>query len=187
MRSVLLAVSAIVMTGTLTVPVFADEPQSADPLGMWECPQTGNATLYTNRERVGCRKIELKPLSVVPPRPEFPANLLHPMVTVPDVEGSPQIPPPAPAHSRNVPDWAKGWYANNTSDAPVQTEVCSLYSEWLQLVQRTRGGFFFGSDPSYGTDPSGRNYLPTNPFWDNARYGALARIFGAGFVPIGCL
>jgi hypothetical protein len=186
MRSIQLMLSVIV-TGTLTMPVFADEPRPADPLGMWECPQTGAVILYTNREREGCRKLELKPVSVVPAMPEFHANHVQPTVPTLDIDHMPQTSSPVPAHSRNVPDWAKGWYANNTSDAPVQTEVCSLYSEWLQLVQRTRGGFFFGNDPSYGSDPSGRNYLPTNPFWDNARYFALARIFGAGFVPIGCL
>jgi hypothetical protein len=69
----------------------------------------------------------------------------------------------------------------------VHEEVCSLYSEWLTLVQKTRGGFFYGSDPSYGSDLSGRNQRgPSYSFYDNARYLALARMFGTGFVPVGC-
>jgi hypothetical protein len=66
-------------------------------------------------------------------------------------------------------------------------EVCSMYMEWLNLNQKSRGGFFYGSDPSYGGDPTARNWRsPSNSFYDNARYQALSRIFGAGFIPIGC-
>jgi hypothetical protein len=69
----------------------------------------------------------------------------------------------------------------------VQAEVCTLYGEWLSINQKTRGGFFFGSDPSYGGDLSGWNQRgPSFSFYDNARYVTLSRMFGQGFVPIGC-
>jgi hypothetical protein len=88
---------------------------------------------------------------------------------------------------RQVPDWARDWYAGNTPSGSAQGEVCSLYMEWMQLVQKTRGGMFFGSDPSYGGDVTGRaQRMPSQSFYDNARYIALSRIFGTGFVPIGC-
>ena len=49
------------------------------------------------------------------------------------------------------------------------------------------GGHFFGTDPSYGSNPTARNwYTPSYSFYDNARYVTLSQIFGAGFVPIGC-
>jgi len=55
------------------------------------------------------------------------------------------------------------------------------------LAQKTRGGLFYGSDPSYGGDVSGRNQRgPSFSFYDNARYVTLSRMFGTGFVPVGC-
>lgn len=188
MRSALMTVSILALLGATTAPTFADEPLPPDPMGMWECPQAGDAPLYTNRERPGCRKMELKPLSIVPSPTDLPALRQQPTLMVPEIERPAVVLPPSPTHSRNVPDWAKGWYASNTTDASVQTDVCSLYSEWLQLIQRTQGGFWFGSSSSYGSDPSGRNYdIRGDSMWDNRRYLALTRIFGAGFVPIGCM
>ncbi len=88
---------------------------------------------------------------------------------------------------RPVPDWARDWYSSIAPSGSVQDEVCSLYSEWMHLVQKTRGGFFFGSDPSYGGDLSGRNQRePSYSYFDNARHLTLSRLFGRGFVPIGC-
>ncbi len=188
MRSALMTVSMLALLGTTPVPTFADEPLPADPMGMWECPQAGDVPLYTNRERPGCRKMELKPLSTVPSPTDLPALRQQPTLMVPEIERPGVVLPPSSTHSRNVPDWAKGWYASNTTDASVQTDVCALYSEWLQLIQRTQGGFWFGSSSSYGSDPSGRNYDSRgDSMWDNRRYLALTRIFGAGFVPIGCM
>ncbi len=87
-----------------------------------------------------------------------------------------------------MPEWARDWYASNTTTGSVQAEVCGLYMEWMQLVQKTRGGFFFGTDPSYGGDITGRNQRGASySFFDNARYIALSRLFGTGFVPVGCL
>jgi hypothetical protein len=89
--------------------------------------------------------------------------------------------------SQYVPDWAKQWHASVASSGSIQTDVCLLYGEWLNLTQKTRGGFFFGSDPSYGGDLSGQNQRgPSFSFYDNARYLTLAKVFGPGFVPIGC-
>jgi hypothetical protein len=88
---------------------------------------------------------------------------------------------------QTVPDWAKDWHATIASSGSVQAEVCSMYGEWLHLVQKTRGGFFYGTDPSYGGDLSGRNQRGASySFYDNARYLTLSKVFGPGFVPIGC-
>ena len=187
MRILCRSLLTIAILGPCASPIYAQETHVPDPMGMWECAQDGDVPLYTNRERDGCRKMELRPISVVPPLPEFPPRLQR--MPSPGVEADrfPQVEPTPPAQSRHIPDWGKDWYAANSSDASVQGEVCSLYSEWLQLIQRTRGGFYFGNDPSYGSDPSRRNYGMSTPFWDNARYVTLANIFGRGFVPIGCL
>ncbi len=86
-----------------------------------------------------------------------------------------------------VPGFARDWYAGNTAGTSVQAEVCGMYMEWIHLTQNSRGGFFFGTDPSYGGNPTARNWqAPSYAFYDNARYVALSRIFGAGFIPIGC-
>ena len=88
---------------------------------------------------------------------------------------------------RHVPDWARDWHASIEPSGSVQEEVCSLYSEWLHLVQKTRGGMFFGSDPSYGGELSARNQRgPSYSFYDNTRYVTLSKLFGRGFIPIGC-
>jgi hypothetical protein len=89
--------------------------------------------------------------------------------------------------SQYLPDWAKDWHATVASTGTAQAEVCALYGEWLNLNQKSRGGFYFGSDPSYGGDLSGQNQRGASfSFYDNARYLTLAKIFGPGFVPIGC-
>jgi hypothetical protein len=129
---------------------------------------------------------------------------LKPLSVVPDLENMPRIPRTAitnePQHQvpsyqerasgaggRQVPDWARDWHVNNLSSGSAQAEVCTLYMEWIQLVQKTRGGMFFGSDPSYGGDVTGRTQrMPSYSFYDNARYIALSRLFGTGFIPIGC-
>ncbi len=187
MRTLYCSLLAAALVGPLATPLHAEEPAPADPLGMWECPLSDDTSLYTNRERPGCRKMELRPLSVVPSFPESPPRLQRTYPSGAEPEHLPSLEPVPPAQSRAVPDWGRDWYAANSSDASVQTEICSLYSEWLQLIQRTRGGFYFGTDPSFGSDPSRRNYSTSTPFWDNSRYVTLASIFGRGFVPIGCL
>mgnify|MGYP001264626011 CR=1 FL=1 len=173
--------------------LLASSAQAAESseIEMWECPGPDGTTLYTNKERPGCQPKTLKALSVVPPLPELP--LLPPAGGYPTPQTvrpdwySYDTPIGALRNMRQIPDWSRDWYASNAQGGPVQIEVCSLYMEWLNLNQKTRGGMFYGTDPSYGSDPSTRySRTPGNSFADNARYQALARIFGAGFVPIGC-
>ena len=144
--------------------------------------------MYTNKERAGCKLMALKELSVVP-------SLDHmPTYQSPHVGTSrPEIPylgdrAPAAMPTRAVPGWAQDWYSSIAwNGGSIQTQVCSMYGEWMNLVEKTRGGFFFGSDPSYGGDLSGRNQRGASySFYDNTRYHTLAGIFGAGFVPVGC-
>jgi hypothetical protein len=167
-------------------PAFSDTEIGSD--ATWKCPQADGSLIYTNKEKTGCQVMVLKPLSIVP-------DLEH-MPTAPrtSTTGEPhyyEVPSyqerTAGAGGRQVPDWARDWYASNMPSGSAQGEVCSLYMEWMQLVQKTRGGMFFGSDPSYGGDVTGRaQRMPSQSFYDNARYIALSRIFGTGFVPIGC-
>jgi len=178
--SAVVAVLALVAVN----PVFADTPPPAEPSHTWECPQADGTSVYTNKEKPGCRAMVLKPLSVVP-------SLDH-MPLIPHTVGGtnpPYYPPGASEHgsvsgTQNVPDWAKDWYASTTGS---RGDICGMYWEWVRLTEKTRGGFFFGSDPSYGGDPTGRNQRGASySFYDNARYLALSRIFGAGFIPVGC-
>jgi hypothetical protein len=168
---------------------FSDTPVASDPLKMHECPQADGSTLYTNKELPGCTLMTLKPLSVVPSLDDMPTY--RPVVaTAPHYDLSP-YPDREQAGmaggGQTVPDWAKDWRASTTSSGSVQAEVCSMYGEWLHLSQKTRGGFFNGTDPSYGGDLSGRNQRGASySFYDNARFLTLSRIFGQGFVPIGC-
>lgn len=185
--------SLVLSTLMVTVmPALGDAPDASESSGVWECPQAGGESLYTNRKVPGCRAIELRQLSVVPalvfaPRPaSLGDGAMLPTISLPPVE-RPFTQTPA-GSERTVPDWAKNWYANIAPSGSVREEVCGLYSEWIHLNERTRGGFFFGTDPNYGGDPSGRAQRSSSyPFYDNARYVTLARLFGGGFVPVGCL
>lgn len=181
------AIAAAILSLTAT-PAFSDATIASDPLQMRQCAQADGSTLYTNKDMPGCTLMALKPLSVVPSLDDMPtyrpALALAPHYEVP------------PYHDRNqtgttggqtVPDWAKDWHASVASTGSVQAEVCSMYGEWLHLTQKTRGGFYYGADPSYGGDLSGRNQRGASySFYDNARYVTLSKIFGQGFVPIGC-
>lgn len=166
-------------------PASSDTPPGSDTI--WSCTQADGSLIYTNKEKPGCQAMALKPLSVVPD--------LENMPTAPRTATTSELQYEVPSYQertsgtggRQVPDWARDWYASNTSSGSAQAEVCSLYVEWMQLVQRTRGGMFFGSDPSYGGDVTGRaQRMPSYSFHDNARYIALSRLFGTGFVPVGC-
>jgi len=168
---------------------FSDTTIAFDPLLMRECPQADGTALYTNKDLPGCKLMTLKELSVVPSLDDMPTY--RPTVaTAPHYD----IPPYADRNQsgitnggQTVPDWAKDWHASIASSGSVQAEVCSKYGEWLHLNEKTRGGFFYGTDPSYGGDLSGRNQRgPSYSFYDNARYVTLSSIFGRGFVPIGC-
>ncbi len=180
-------VIAATLVASATPAALADTPPvTTEPITTWECAQADGTSLYTNKETAGCRPMALTPLSVVP-------DLDH-MPTIPrTVAAGPRYQVPSysdPSQSGDrqaVPDWARDWRARIAPGESIQEEVCTLYSEWLQLVQRTRGGFFYGSDPSYGGDLTGRNQRgPSYSFYDNTRYMALSRMFGTGFVPVGC-
>lgn len=182
----MIAATTLVLSST---SVFADTTTAFDPLLMRECPQADGTALYTNKDLPGCKLMTLKELSVVPSLDNMPTYR-------PTVAAAPHydIPPSVDRRQtgmtgggQTVPDWAKDWHASVASSGSVQAEVCSMYGEWLHLVQKTRGGFFYGTDPSYGGDLSGRNQRGASySFYDNARYITLSKIFGPGFVPIGC-
>ncbi|TRZ98417.1 MAG: hypothetical protein D4R81_10775 [Nitrospiraceae bacterium] len=172
-----------------STPAFSDTTVNFDPFMMRECPQADGSSLYTNKELPGCKLMKLKELSVVPSLDNMPTYR-------PSVAAAPHYnPPPSLDHNQTgtigsgqtVPDWAKDWHASIASSGSVQAEICSKYGEWLHLNEKTRGGHFYGTDPSYGGDLSGRNQRGASySFYDNARYVALSGIFGRGFVPIGC-
>ncbi|MCP9456110.1 MAG: hypothetical protein NNA18_08410 [Nitrospira sp.] len=173
---------------TVAFPVSAQmESPSPEPADMWECPMEDGTSLYTNKERPGCREVLLKPLSVVP-------SLEH-LSTAPPSSARGEAQDDRPLYQdrfsgrgeQAVPDWAREWHASVAPSELMKNEVCSLYSEWLHLAQKTRGGVFFGADPSYGGDRSAGNQRgPSHSFYDNARWVTLLRLFGTGFVPVGC-
>ena len=179
------AAAAVMMAAT---PVIAETTERVDPARMWECTQADGSSIYTNKERAGCKLMVLKELSVVPSLDNMPTYRPGPSA-YPDMSGYPmdrRLRGTA-LGAQQIPDWARDWHASVASSGPIHAEVCSLYSEWLNLNQKTRGGFFFGSDPSYGGDLSGQNQRGSSfSFYDNARYLTLAKLFGPGFVPIGC-
>lgn len=153
----------------------------------WQCQQADGSHLYTNKEKAGCSVLALKPISVVPDLEHMPMAPRTLTTGAPHYETSPYQDHSAGVIEHRAPDWARDWHAGIEPSGSVQQEVCSLYSEWMHLVQKTRGGLFFGSDPSSGGDITGRNqHRPSHSFYDNARYIALSRLFGTGFVPIGC-
>ena len=183
-----LMLATLVASLTLAPSVQAIESSSVE---MWECPGPEGTILYTNKERPDCQPKALKALSVVPSLPDMPIS--------PSIGGSTYQPVPkakdfsydtpigALRNLSQIPDSGRDWYAGNTAGGSVQGEVCSMYIEWIHLNQNSRGGHFFGTDPSYGGNPTAQNwYAPSYSFYDNARYVTLSRIFGAGFIPIGC-
>ncbi|MEO5864731.1 MAG: hypothetical protein ABIQ79_06835 [Nitrospiraceae bacterium] len=186
-RLLLIAATTLVLSST---SVFANTPiASFDPLLMRECPQANGDTLYTNKELPGCKLMTLKELSVVPSLDEMPTY--RPTMAVAPQYNIPQYPDrnqtDMTGGGQTVTDSARDWHASIASSGSVQAEVCSKYGEWLHLNEKTRGGFFYGTDPSYGGDLSGRNrHGASYSFYDNARYVTLSKIFGRGFIPIGC-
>ena len=185
---IIFMIAATILTLSST-SAFSDTTIAFDPLLMRECPQADGSALYTNKDLPGCKLMTLKELSVVPSLDNMP-TYRPTLATAPHYDI-----PPYPNRNQTgmagggqaVPDWAKDWHASIASTGSVQAQVCSMYGEWLNLNDKTRGGFFFGSDPSYGGDLSGRNQRGASySFYDNARFVTLKRIFGPGFVPIGC-
>ena len=181
-------VAAAAVMLAAAVPVHADTAERVDPARMWECTQADGSSMYTNKERAGCKLMVLKELSVVPSLDNMPTyRSPHAATPYPDMPYSMDR-ARAPVAMRTVPGWAQDWSSSIAwNGGSVQAEVCLMYGEWINLVQKTRGGFFYGTDPSYGGDLSGRNQRGASfSFYDNARYHALSRIFGTGFVPVGC-
>jgi len=173
-----------------TTAAFADTNETVkfDPARMWECTQADGSSIYTNKERAGCKLMTLRELSVVPSLDNMP-TYRSPYPATPSFEMPYSMDrAPAAMATRTVPGWAQDWYSSIAwTGGSIQTEVCLLYGEWMNLVQKTRGGFFYGTDPSYGGDLSGRNQRGASfSYYDNTRYHALSRIFGTGFIPVGC-
>lgn len=177
--------SAVILAAASAVSAFDDS--SAGNETTWECHQADGSRLYTNKGKDGCSVLALKPISVVPDLEHMPTTPRALTTGASHYETFPYQDHSSEMMERQTPDWARDWRAGIAPSGSAQQEVCSLYSEWMHLVQKTRGGFFFGSDPSYGGDITGRNqHGPSHSFYDNARYIALSRLFGTGFVPIGC-
>jgi hypothetical protein len=168
---------------------FSETTVSFDPFMMRECTQADGGIIYTNKDLPGCKLMKLKELSIVPSLDDMP-TYRPPVAATPrnDIPShQDRIQTGMTGGGQTVPDWAKDWHASIASSGAVLAQTCSMYGEWLNLNDRTRGGFFYGSDPSYGGDPSGRNQRGASySFENNARYKALAGIFGRGFIPIGC-
>ncbi len=188
MRPLMLRLITVAAFASASGPAFANTDVLSEPEAavMYECSQADGITLYTNRERPGCQAMTLRPLSIVPPLPDVPdrSSNLGAGAAFQDAPGYRREPAGRAQHEDVVPTWGQDWYAVNHQS---RVEICGLYSEWVRLNERTRGGFFFGSDPSYGGDPSGRTFTqPSFSFYDNARYVTLGRLFGSGFVPVGC-
>lgn len=182
----MVAATTLILSST---PVLADTTIPFDPFLMRECSQADGSTLYTNKDVPGCKLMTLKELSVVPSLENMPTY--RPTVATAPHYDSPLYPDRShtgvASGGQTVPDWAKDWHASIASSGTVQAEICSKYGEWLHLNEKTRGGFFYGTDPSYGGDLSGKNQRGASySFYDNARYVTLSKIFGRGFIPIGC-
>ncbi|THJ17160.1 MAG: hypothetical protein CAF45_016640 [Nitrospira sp. CG24E] len=183
-----LMIAATILTLSST-SAFSDTEISFDPFLMRECPQADGSILYTNKDLPGCKLMKLKELSSVPSLEDMPTYRPTGAMAPPH-----DIPTRPERHQggmtgggQTVPDWARDWHASIASSGSVQSEVCSMFGEWLHLSQKTRGGFMYGTDPSYGGDPSGRNQRGASySFENNARYKALAGVFGRGFIPVGC-
>jgi hypothetical protein len=183
-----LMIAATILTLS-SASAFSATTIPSDPFLMRECIQADGSVLYTNKDLPGCKLMKLKELSSVPSLEDMPTYR-------PTVTAAPHYDiPPYPNRNQTgiaggrqtVPDWAKDWHASIASSGSVQAQVCSMYGEWLNLNEKSRGGFFFGTDPSYGGDLSGRNQQGASySFYDNARFVTLKRMFGQGFVPIGC-
>ena len=182
----MITATALILSST---SAFADTTITSDPFLMRECPQADGNILYTNKDVPGCKVMTLKELSVVPSLDDMP-TYRPTTATAPHYDISPhpdRHQAGMTGGGQTVPDWARDWHASIASSGSVQAEVCSMFGEWLHINQKTRGGFWFGADPSYGGDISGRNQRGASySFYDNARYLALSRQFGSGFLPTGC-
>jgi hypothetical protein len=188
MRFMRTLLSATALMVGFAGPIWADAPLlPPQPSDILRCQQPDGSVIYTNKDRDDCQKMLLRSLSVVPSLDHMPTAPRPVPAAAPRYDMAPYQDRTVDGGSKNIPDWARDWHASIAPTGSVQEEVCSLFSEWMHLVQKTRGGFFFGSDPSYGGDLTARNQRgPSNSFYDNARFRALSRIFGTGFIPVNC-
>lgn len=152
----------------------------------WKCPEADGSFMYTNKERVGCEAMDLKPLSVVP-----------------DLVNMPTIPRTQSMRIHNltclplaiVSQWGRdGKFRNGhvtgmrAIHLPAQSRRKSAPCIWNGCTLCRRPGVGCSLVPIH---PMGRYYWEesagaSHSFYDNARYIALSRLFGTGFVPVGC-
>src|SRR5512145_980308 len=106
----LIAAAAVVMAAT---PVIADTTEKFDPARMWECTQADGSSIYTNKERAGCKLMVLKELSVVPSLDHMPTYRSPYAATPSDMPYSmDRAPVGMAARGQTVPGWAQDWYSS---------------------------------------------------------------------------
>ena len=130
----LVGAAALVMAA---LPASADTTETVkfDPVRMWECTQADGSSIYTNKEQSGCKLMTLKELSVVPSLDNMP-TYRSPYAAAPsDMHTMDRPVTVMGARGQTVPDWAQNWYSSVAwSGGSVESEVCSLYGEWINLV-----------------------------------------------------
>ena len=78
------------VTFTAVSPAQSDTPPPSEPSQTWECPQSDGTSVYTNKEKPGCRPMTLKSLSVVPSldnMPLIPRSIGNPPYQAPVSQG----------------------------------------------------------------------------------------------------
>ena len=144
----------IALAVLLQISAIAQAVESSEN-EMWECPGPDGTSLYTNKEHPGCQPKELRPLSIVPSLPDQGMLSTSGNATIHRYDDpyrteafSYETPVGAMRNMKAVPDWAKDWHSSTTLAGSVQGEVCTMYGEWIRLNEKSRGGFFFGTDTS---------------------------------------
>ena len=138
LRTLTFFAAAALAVGTTTAFADTDGAAKFDPARMWECIQADGSSMYTNKERAGCKLMALKELSVVPsldhmptyrsPYPETPrSDGRYSMDRAQDMPGR---------RSETNTGWGREWHSTIAySGGSIQQEVCLLYGEWINLVQ----------------------------------------------------
>ena len=121
----LAAAAALVLAAP---PAIADTNETVkfDPARMWECPQADGSSIYTNKERPGCKLLALKELSVVPSLDQMP-TYRSPYAATPssDMLYSMDRAP----RGQTVPGWAQDWHSSiawtggSTASTPSGADV----------------------------------------------------------------
>ena len=109
-----------------------------------ECPGPEGTVFYTNKERPNCQPKALQAPS--PSLPSFAASTAPAFHRQFPSQQSPATndfayDAPIGAFTKLLADSDSGrdWYKANAGNGSVQTEVCSMYAEWLHLNQNTAG------------------------------------------------